>query len=123
MKLDDDIEWSVQGEKVPEQDQHDDYPEGWFTPEKDAIMLPSVLAPGEITCLSLDAIAKVEAELHIGQINDSLNGLHLALGEKSLCFHTEISNASSPCTTQQAWDNIHKFDADARNHRAMYNRT
>jgi hypothetical protein len=28
------------------------YPDGWFTPERDSITLPSTLAPGEIDHLS-----------------------------------------------------------------------
>jgi hypothetical protein len=71
----------------------------------------------------MDEIAKVEAELRKGQINDSLDGLHLALGEKSLCFRAEVRNADSQRTTNRAWDNIHKFDADARRHRNIYNHT
>jgi hypothetical protein len=33
----------------------DVYPDGWFTPEKEWITLPSALAPGEIHCLSLQS--------------------------------------------------------------------
>jgi hypothetical protein len=132
VKLDDDVQWSIHTGKTPDFDPDpgevsddllDDYPEGWFTPEKERITLPSALAPGEIARLSLDAIAGVEAELRKGQINDSLEGLRLALGEKSLCFRAEVRNANSQRTTQRAWDNIHKFDSEARKHRNMYNHT
>ena len=69
----------------------------------------------------MEGVAKVEAELHKGQINDSLDGLRLALGEKSLCFRMDVRNANSQRTTQRAWDNIHKFDTKARKHRNMFN--
>jgi hypothetical protein len=130
MKLNDDVQWSSQSGKRPELDPQPeetfdeyliDYPEDWFTPEREQIMLPSALGPGEIERLSMDDIAKVEAELCKGQINDSLDGLRLALGEKSLCFRAEVRNADSQRTTNRAWDNIHKFDADARRHRNIYN--
>jgi hypothetical protein len=62
------------------------FPDGWFTLEMDRITLPSALAPGEINDLSLKSIAKIEAELWKGQVADALEGLQLALGEKSLCF-------------------------------------
>ena len=132
IKLDDDVEWSRQSEKLPALDLQegetsddllDEYPEGWFTPEHERITLPSVLAPGEAERLSLEDIAQVEAELRKGQINDSLKALCLALGEKSLCFWAEVRNANSQRTTLRAWSNIHKFDADARKHRHMYNHT
>lgn len=130
MKLDDDVQWSALAGKAPDLDPQlgeasddllDEYPEGWFTPEKERITLPSALAPGEIARLSLDAIAGVEAELRKGQINDSLEALRLALGEKSLCFRAEVRNAHSQRTSQRAWDNVHKYDSEARKHRSTYN--
>jgi hypothetical protein len=62
------------------------HPDGWFAPECDHITLPSALAPGEIEQLSLTSIAVIEAELCKGQVTDALEGLCLALSEKSLCF-------------------------------------
>jgi hypothetical protein len=62
------------------------HPNGWFAPERNHITLPSTLAPGEIEWLSLTSIAVIEAELCKGQVTDALEGLHLALGEKSLYF-------------------------------------
>ena len=47
-------------------------------------------------------------------MSDALEGLCLALGEKSLCFRTEVRNANTQQTTNCAWDNVHKFDANAR---------
>lgn len=95
-------------------------PEVSMTPELDMLCLPSSLAPGEVQRNSLDSIAMVEAELRQGQINDSLQGLRLALGEKSLSFRADVRNADSQRTSQRAWDNVHKHDADARKHRNMY---
>lgn len=92
-----------------------------WTPEHDIISLPSSLAPGEIERHSLQAVATLEAELRKGQISDSLEGLRLALGEKSLSFRAEVRNASSQRTSQRAWANVHKFDEEARKHRKLYN--
>ena len=95
MKLDDDTQWSRQGGKTQDMDPEpgdvsDDilkfYPDGWFTPEREQITLPSKLAPGEIDRLSLKQIATIEFELRKGQVTDAIHGLRLALGEKSLCF-------------------------------------
>jgi hypothetical protein len=85
------------------------------------IPLPSSLAPGEINRKSLQAIATVEAELRKAQIDDLLEGLRLALGEKSLAFRSDVRNANSQRTSHRAWANVHKFDAEARKHRKMYN--
>ncbi len=95
IKPDDDTRWSTQDGKLPDIDLQAEqmsedllelHPEGWFTPEWDQITLPSALAPGEIDRLSLKSMAMIEAELRKGQVVDALEGLHLALGEKSLCF-------------------------------------
>ena len=129
IKLDDDTQWSTQDGKVPDLDPQpentsDDfvelYPDGWFTPEKERITLPSALAPGEIECLSLQSFAMIESELRKGQVTDALEGLCLALGEKSLCFRTEVRNAHSQRTTHRAWDNVHKLDAEARKCQSTY---
>jgi len=95
MKLDDDTQWSIQDRNIPDMDPQvaelsddisDLYPEDWLLLEKERITLPSLLAPGEIQWLSLESIAKIKAELRKGQVTDALEGLCLALGEKSLCF-------------------------------------
>ncbi|KIM91744.1 hypothetical protein PILCRDRAFT_850 [Piloderma croceum F 1598] len=62
----------------------------------------------------------VEAELRKGQVADTLEGLRLSLGEKSLCFRTQVRNANSQRMTHRAWDNVHKLDAEARKCRATY---
>jgi hypothetical protein len=129
IKLDDDVQWSMQDGKIPALDAQageasddllDLYPDEWFTPEKERITLPSALAPGEINRLSLKPIAMIEFELRKGQVTDALEGLRLALGEKSLRFRTEVRNANSQRTTHRAWDNIRKFDVDARKYRSTY---
>ena len=123
MKLDDETLWSTEVRKHREidsklADTSDDvlvqYPEGWFTPEKENITLPSTLAPREIERQSLQSIALIEAELQKGQVSDTLEGLRLALGAKSLCFRAEVQNANSQWTTNCAWDQVHRFDANAQ---------
>jgi hypothetical protein len=99
MKLDDDTTWLVEDGHIPDIDSHteevsDNIPDfgsdGWFTPEVKRITHPSALGAGEIGHLSLPAITTIEAELRKGQVADALEGLHLALREKSLCFRTEV---------------------------------
>jgi len=70
MKLNDETLWSTDvgqhREIDSEQDNTSDevlarYPDGWFTPEKENITLPSALAPGEIDRQSLESFAMIEA--------------------------------------------------------------
>lgn len=126
MKLNDDTMWSIlDGDMDLQPDEGLDdvldlYPDGLFTPEREQITLPSALAPGEIERLSLQSIAMIEVELQKGQVSDALENLHLALGEKSLCFRTQVCNANSQRTTHQAWDKVHKFDAEAQKCQSTY---
>jgi hypothetical protein len=123
MRLDDETLWSTEVGKdreldLSQEDSSDDvlarYPDGWFTPERHSITLPSALAPGEVDRQSLQSIATIEAELRKGQVMDALEGLQLALGEKSLCFRSDVRNANRQRTTNRAWDKVHKYDAAAR---------
>jgi hypothetical protein len=90
MKLDDDTQWLIANIDPQVVELLDDHPEfdsdEWLIPEKERITLPSALAAGEIERLSLELIAIIETELHKGQVTDTLKGIYLALGEKSLCF-------------------------------------
>ena len=75
IKLDDDTQWSTQDGKIPDMDPQPGeasdgllelYTDGWFTPEREQITLPSALAPGEIDHLSLQPLSMIEAELRKG---------------------------------------------------------
>ena len=129
MRLDDDTWWAKEcgwlldkGETPVEMSGNPPelYPDRWFTHERDQITLPSALALGEIEWLSLRQIATIEFKLWKGQVTDALDGLQLALGEKSLCFCTEVWNANTQWTMSHMWDNIHKLDTEAWKHRSIY---
>ena len=126
IKLDNSTNWSANdgsaADMIPDalEGLSDTYPEGWFTPEQEQIMLPSSLAAGEIKRLSLRPFALIETELWKGQIMDALEGLRLALGEKSLYFKTQVRNANSQQMTCHAWDNVHKLDHRAWTFQPLY---
>ena len=97
MMLDDDTRWSTRTGKVGNDvddvessdwsdDDEDEIGEVVVNPEASQVTLPSALAPGEIQRLGIIGIAEQEAQLRRGQINDALEELRLALGEKSLLF-------------------------------------
>jgi hypothetical protein len=89
-------------------------------PEDAKLPLPSSLAAGEVERLGLIDIAKQEGCLRKGQINDALDGLRLALGEKSLLLRTEVRNARSQITSLKAWDSVNKQNAHALRHKKVY---
>ena len=53
---------------------------------------------------------------------EALDGLRLALSEKSLCFRQDVRNADSQWTMHRAWDNVHTLDAEAQKWRSTYQR-
>ena len=93
LKLDDHVCWvtEVDGESMEEDEIYysndanaDDLLKTML--ETKALALPSSLAPGEIERLGLNELAGKEAALRRGQINDALEGLQMALGEKYLSY-------------------------------------
>ena len=88
-------------------------PNGWCSPKDEQITLPSSFAAGEVEHLSLEPIAMIETALRKRQISYALHGLHLALGEKSLCFQMQVHRANTQQTTSCAWNNVHKMGAEA----------
>lgn len=130
LKLDGDVRWSSGAGKAGpraadtslEDSESEEDPECEFDIESKMLPMPSSLAPGELQRLDLVDLGRREETLRRGQINDALEGLRLALGEKSLLFRKEIRNAKSQRTTTKAWDKVNKQDDAARKFRAEYNR-
>ena len=60
-------------------------------PEKAILLLPSNLTPDQQALPGLDDLGKQEAKLRIGQMNDALEQLKLALGGKSLIMRKKVS--------------------------------
>jgi hypothetical protein len=99
LKLDEDVQWMEDADREAEEDDDsyhsevsdaEDVPE--IMPETRLLALPSSLAPGEIDRLGLVDLARQEEQLRRGQINDALEGLRMALGEKSLYYRTDVRN-------------------------------
>jgi len=64
-------------------------------PEHSAIFLPSRISQTDREKQGLIEMGRQEASLRIGQINDALQGLQVALGEKSIMLQTRVRNADS----------------------------
>jgi hypothetical protein len=127
LQLDDHVHWvtEVNGESMEEDEIYysndsdaDDLPKTML--ETKALALPSSLAPGDIERLGLDKLAGKEAALQQGQINNALEGLRMALREKSLSFRTPVHNSKSQRTSLKAWDNVNKQDVVAKRHKCAY---
>ena len=79
-------------------------------PEHMAIFLPSRISKVERENHGLAEMARQEGALRVGQINDCLLGLRMALGEKSIMLRTHVRNANSQHQTTRAWASINKVE-------------
>ncbi|KIK73510.1 hypothetical protein PAXRUDRAFT_20769 [Paxillus rubicundulus Ve08.2h10] len=52
---------------------------------------------------SLEWLAAQEIQLRMGQANDALHELHLALADKAMLFCTDVRHSSSQATSSRAW--------------------
>jgi hypothetical protein len=73
-----------------EEEFSDDEEEVENAPEKAILLLPSNLTPSCRNRLGLDSLSQQEAELRIGQMNDALQQLKVALGGKSLIMRKKV---------------------------------
>ena len=55
-----------------------------------------------------------ELELRIGQANDCLDKLQVALGHKTILFRTRVWNSTSQRTRTRAWAEVDRVDAKIR---------
>ena len=86
---DDARNWVYEVDKLDDQDLDD---EGGITdyPEKIPLLIPSAIGNKNLKSDRLQALASQEMKLRVGQANDSLEGLRLALGHKALLFRTRV---------------------------------
>lgn len=72
--------------------EEDEEDEVEVTPEKVVLLLPSNITSECRGMMGLEALSNQEAELRVGQMNDTLQRLRIALGEKSLTFRAKVSH-------------------------------
>ncbi|KAJ6543299.1 hypothetical protein B0H10DRAFT_1854422, partial [Mycena sp. CBHHK59/15] len=66
-------------------------------------------------------LCRQEATLHEGQINDALQGLRIALGEKAWMLRNNVRDASGGKDKLHAWSGVTKKSKDVRKHLKIYN--
>jgi len=85
--------------------------------------LPSTFGFSEITRLGQESLAKKELSLREGQANDQLEGVRMALGEKSFLFRKDLHLAESKFKKGRAWSKVHAVSQRVQAHRQVYNST
>lgn len=88
--------------------------------ENRPLFLPSTFGHAACSAANVQAIAKKERKLRVGQANDALHQLRLAIGQKSFMFRTRLRNARSKTRKTKAWDDINAVGNTVSHHRRVY---
>jgi hypothetical protein len=91
---------------------------GW-RPELAVLLLPSYLGIQKCAEQGYNTSVQKEKVMRIGQANDALGGLRLALSRKAILFRG-LRQATSKTKRNRSWDNIKTTSETAGHHVAMY---
>ncbi|KIJ16604.1 hypothetical protein PAXINDRAFT_74872, partial [Paxillus involutus ATCC 200175] len=82
--------------------------------------LPSSLGRRNCNEHGLAALADLELQLRIGQVNDTLHSIHFTLADKAVLFRTEVRHASNQSANTRAWGKVHQADTVLSRHAQIY---
>ncbi|KIK72517.1 hypothetical protein PAXRUDRAFT_180512, partial [Paxillus rubicundulus Ve08.2h10] len=85
-----------------------------------ALLLPSSLGHENCNEHGLAALADLELQLHIGQVNDALHSIRFTLADKVVLFHTEVRHASNQSANTHALGKVHQVDTVLSRHVQIY---
>jgi len=97
-------------------------PTSYRGPEKALLLLPSNIGLARCIALGYESFAKQEKTLRVGQMNDSLHGLRLAISRKAVVFRDGLRSSRSKNQKTRSWDEIMHVDGSVRHHARMYSR-
>jgi hypothetical protein len=89
-------------------------------PEKAVLLLPSNIGLSRCIELGYEPFVKQEKALRVGQMNDALHGLRLAISRKAVIFREGLRSSRSKNQKTRSWDEIHQVDGSVRHHARMY---
>jgi len=88
--------------------------------EKKVIFLPSTIGYKRCAKLGLQSLIKKEIALHERQVNNSLQAIRLAIGEKSFWFSKQLQLAASKKKKTCSWNGIHIIGKWLQHHCLIY---
>jgi hypothetical protein len=83
--------------------------------------LPSIFGFPQITLLGLNSLVDKELKLREGQANDELQGVRMALSEKSFLFRKNVHLAQSKFKKGRAWSKVHAVSCWVQAQYQVYN--
>jgi len=89
-------------------------------PEKAFLLLPSNIGLDKCIALGYKSFAEQEKALRVGQMNDSLHGLRLAISRKAVVFRDGLRSSRSKNQKTRSWDEILQVDGSVRHHARVY---
>ncbi|KIK13806.1 hypothetical protein PISMIDRAFT_118191 [Pisolithus microcarpus 441] len=89
-------------------------------PTSSCVPLPSKFGSAYCKANKFHHLAEMELELHMGQANDALHGLHLALADKAVIFRGIVRPATNYSMRTRAWQMIHSIDTSIKQCAAIY---
>jgi len=90
-------------------------------PEDVVLPLPSNIISVELR-MPLESLRLVERELRKGQANDSLEGLRVALANKSLLLLTHVNKSTTTKQSTRAWEAVRNAHSHVLSHARSYQR-
>jgi hypothetical protein len=89
-------------------------------PDETRLPLPSTLGITNCKLLGAEDLLPLELSLRVGQANDALHEIRLALADKAVLFRTEVRHAKSHAKTTRAWAKVNATDAVVHRHAMTY---
>jgi hypothetical protein len=90
-----------------------------WAPELATLVLPSTLGHKVCERLGHQSHLEKEKKLRMGQANDALQGIRIALSRKAILFRG-LREATSKTKRNRSWDNIKSTTGSARHHVRIY---
>ncbi|KAI6000092.1 hypothetical protein EDD15DRAFT_2362665 [Pisolithus albus] len=84
--------------------------------------LPSNFGIERCRAAGADELVEMELKLRIGQANDALHGLRIALADKAVAFRGVVRKATSYSMRTCAWQMVNSIDISVRQQAAIYKR-
>ncbi|KIK12072.1 hypothetical protein PISMIDRAFT_18995 [Pisolithus microcarpus 441] len=91
-------------------------------PTSSCLPLPSKFGIDHCKANKFHQLAQMELELHTGQANDALHGLHLALADKAVIFRGVVRPATNYSMRTRAWQMIHSINSSVKQYAVIYRR-
>lgn len=85
------------------------------------LRMPSSIPSEERRRLQIQVITDAEIQLRMGQANESLAKLRLAIGNKSLLLRGQVRKADGQKQRTRAWDDVSSTEAKIKLHQQSYN--